>query len=136
MLEPVTERPVSADLFELTPRLRLIGGRERASGRIAFPLPDDPAAFERIGLPGHGLLWTYTVQRFEPKSPPYLAGGPFEPFAVGYVELPGALIVEGRLIDVDFDDLRIGLPLELATFPLRRDAGGAVMMYAFRPRRQ
>lgn len=134
MLVAVTERPISTDLLRLTPTPRLIGGRNRATGRIAFPLPADADTFESVELPDHGVLWSYTVQRFPPKSPPYRADGAFEPFAVGYVELAGALIVESRLVDIPFAGLRIGLPLELTTFVLRRDADAAVIMYAFRPR--
>jgi uncharacterized protein len=133
MLAGVNARPIAADLFKTAPELRLIGGRHRASGRIVFPLPTDRDTFEPIDLPQHGLLWSYTVQRFEPKSPPYRAAQPFEPFAVGYVELPGALIIESRLIDVRFDELRIGMPMELATFALHTDERGAVSMFAFRP---
>ncbi len=133
MLQPVTDRSISDGLLELTPKLRLIGGRDRATGRIVFPLPANSDSFEPYGLPDAGLLWSYTVQRFAPKSPPYLADGPFEPFAVGYVELAGALIVESRLVEVPFQELRIGLPMELTTFALRTDAGDAVLMYAFKP---
>src|SRR5260370_32756095 len=133
MLAAVNERLIAADLFRIAPELRLIGGRNRKSGQIVFPLPSDRESFEALELPQHGLLWSYTVQRFEPKSPPYLADGPFQPFAVGYVELPGALIVESRLIDVRFDELRIGMPMELTTFALRSDEHGAALMFAFRP---
>ncbi|WP_284741398.1 Zn-ribbon domain-containing OB-fold protein [Amycolatopsis sp. RTGN1] len=43
-----------------------------------------------VTLPAEGVLWTWTVQRFAPKSPPYVppADG-FRPFALGYVELDG-----------------------------------------------
>jgi len=119
MLAVVNERPIAADLFTLAPDLRLIGGRNRQSGRIVFPLPSDRESFERVELPHRGPLWSYTVQRFEPKSPPYFGEKPFQPFAVGYVELPGALIV--------------GMPMELTTFALRSDEQGAALMFAFRP---
>jgi uncharacterized OB-fold protein len=79
-------------------------------------------------------LWSYTVQRFPPKSPPYRGAEPFQPFALGYVELPGALIVETRLTEVDFEELRLGLSMELTTTVLRRDEdGSAVLTFAFRP---
>jgi uncharacterized OB-fold protein len=133
MLAVVNERPIAADLFTLAPELRLIGGRNRKSGRIVFPLPSDRESFEAVELPHRGPLWSFTVQRFEPKSPPYLGEKPFQPFAVGYVELPGALIVESRLIDVQFDELHIGMPMELTTFALRKDEHGAALMFAFRP---
>ena len=133
MLAGVNERPIAADLFNIAPELRLIGGRNRKSGRIVFPLPSDRDSFEALELPHRGLLWSYTVQRFEPKSPPYQAFEPFQPFAVGYVELAGVLIVESRLIDVRFEELHIGMPMELTTFPLRKDEQGAILMFAFRP---
>jgi uncharacterized protein len=136
MLAGVNERPIAANLFKIEPALRLLAGRDRGSGRLVFPAPTDEEAFETVELPNRGTLWSYTVQRFAPKSPPYRGAEPFAPFAVGYVELPGALIVESRLIDAPFESLRVGLPMELTTFPLRTDAEGDVLMFAFRPRQQ
>jgi uncharacterized OB-fold protein len=123
-------------VFECAP-LRLIGGRHRASGRLVFPLPPDPGSYDPVDLPTCGTLWSYTVQRFPPKSPPYRGPDPFAPYAVGYVELPGALIVESLLTQVDPDALRIGQPMELTTLLVRTDAGGTeVQSYAFRPLRE
>ncbi|MFF2846127.1 Zn-ribbon domain-containing OB-fold protein [Streptomyces sp. NPDC058001] len=69
--------------------------------------PADPAA-----LSGAGTLWTWTVQRYAPKSPPYQPPpGGFVPFALGYVELPDGVRVAAVLQVDDFDDLRIGMPL-------------------------
>jgi uncharacterized OB-fold protein len=60
-----------------------------------------------------GLLWTYTVQRFEPKSPPYVPPPEgFRPFAVGYVELSTGDRVMA-ILDVALDALRIGMPLSV-----------------------
>ena len=43
-----------------------------------------------VTLPAEGVLWTWTVQRFAPKSPPYVPPvDGFRPFALGYVELDG-----------------------------------------------
>ncbi len=127
-------RPVAPDLFTSPPKLRLIGGRDRTTGHIVFPLPTNNPDYEAVELPTHGTLWSYTVQRFAPKSPPYAGAEPFEPFALGYVELPGALIVESRLTGIPFDRLRLGLPMELTTTALRTDPDGCeVLTYAFRP---
>lgn len=134
MLAAVNERPVAANLFKTAPELRLIAARNRKSGQLVFPSPGESEAFETVELPNHGVLWSYTVQRFAPKSPPYRSDEPFSPFAVGYVELEGAIIVESRLVDVPFDRLRVGLPVELTTFKLRRDETGEILMFAFRPR--
>jgi len=129
-------RPIAPDVLTTGSPPRLIGGRHRASGRMVFPLPQDRESYERVELPSRGSLWSYTVQRFAPKSPPYRGAQPFQPFALGYVELPGALIVESRLTEVEFDELRLGLSLELTATVLRHDEDGtAVLTYAFRPLR-
>jgi uncharacterized protein len=129
-------RLIDPSIFTPPPALRLIAGRDRASGRLVFPLPADSSSFEPVELPSRGTLWSYTVQRFAPKAPPYCGTGPFQPFALGYVELPGALIIESLLTEVGFDALRLGLPMELTTTALRSDPDGwAVLTYAFRPAR-
>ncbi len=124
--------PVAANLFTTAPTLRLLGGRHRDSGKIVFPLPDDPA-YESIELPARGTLWSFTIQRFAPKSPPYRCADAFLPFAVGYVELPGALIVESRLTDVEFDSLHVGMPMQLTTLLIGAAGPEAREAYAFRP---
>jgi len=117
---------------------RLLGGRRRSDGKIVFPLPrgDAADAFEVLELPTHGTLWSFTVQRFRPK-PPYDGPGDegaFVPYAVGYVELPGAIIVESRLEIERFEDLRIGMPLAFTLQTFRTDPDGRdVLTYAFRP---
>lgn len=69
--------------------------------------PAEPAV-----LQGTGRLWTWTVQRYAPKSPPYQAPpGGFVPFALGYVELVEGVRVAAVLEVDDLDDVRIGMPL-------------------------
>jgi uncharacterized OB-fold protein len=133
----VTCTPIDPGLFSGEAAPALIGGRHRESGRIVFPCPVGNADFEPHPLPRTGSLWSYTVQRFAPKSPPFADSNAFEPFALGYVELPGALIVESRLIDVAFDELRVGLPMELAIVPFCKRADGVTTtIFAFRPCRE
>ncbi|HUI60869.1 MAG TPA: OB-fold domain-containing protein [Steroidobacteraceae bacterium] len=127
-------QPVAPRLFATSPALRLLAGRHRDSGRLVFPLPPDRDSYATVELPERGTLWSYTVQRFAPKSPPYRGTEPFSPFALGYIDLPGALIVESRLTDVEFDQLRVGQAMELTTMPLRVEPDGTVItIYAFRP---
>ncbi len=129
-------RPIAQGLLTDEAQPRLIGGRNFASGRIVFPMPvgGEAALYEPYPLKREGLLWSYTVQRFAPKSPPYAGPQPFEPFAVGYVELPGEVIVESRLIDIPFDQLKIGMPLQMVLEPFSTDSdGNAVYTYAFAP---
>lgn len=78
-----------------------------------------------------GTLWSYTVQGFRPK-PPYNGPAEFEPYGVGYVELPGEVMVETRLTENDPDVLEIGETMELVVVPYRRDdEGNDVVTFAF-----
>ncbi len=131
-------QPVAPDLIDETCGVpHLVAGKSRADGRIVFPLPQGPAAaeFERVKLGRTGTLWSWTVQRFRPKTPPYAGDDAesFRPFAVGYVELAGQVIVESRLLVDDFSTLRIGMPMELAIEAFRAIGGRTVKTYAFRP---
>ncbi|TAL01911.1 MAG: DNA-binding protein [Rhodospirillaceae bacterium] len=112
---------------------RLIGGRNRVSGRIVFPCPSSDE-YEPLPLQRHGTLWSYTIQRYRPKSPPYAGPEKFEPWPVGYVELPGEVIVEARLTGVAFEDIKIGMALELTQIPLDSEAHDPVMIFAFQPK--
>ena len=59
-----------------------------------------------LELSAQGTVWGFTVQRFAPKSPPYVVPeGGFVPFAVGYVELPEGVKVEAVLDCTDFAEL-------------------------------
>ena len=111
----------------------LLGGRDRVSGRIVFPLPDDDARFETIELPRSGTLWSWTIQRFRPKSPPYAGPEDFNSFAVGYVELDDVIIVEGRLTGASFDALHIGMPMHVVTERFVLESGEPRLTYAFAP---
>ena len=134
MLAVMNQRPIAPGVFEPGPAPRLIGGRHRLSGRLVFPLDSTDSQLEACALPAEGTLWSYTVQRFRPKTPPYAGPANFEPYAVGYVELPGALIVESRLTGLAFEQLRVGMRLRLTTLPLYTDADGTeVLTYAFAP---
>jgi hypothetical protein len=111
---------------------QLIGGRNRETGRVVFPCPPG-SDYEPWPLQREGRLWSYTIQRYRPKSPPYAGPEAFEPWPVAYVELPGECIVEARLAHVAFDDIAIGMPLELTLIPLDPDAADPVMIPAFQP---
>jgi uncharacterized OB-fold protein len=124
---------MTQSLFTSEEPVCLVGGRHRQSGRITFPCPND-TQYEAVPLGRRGHLWSYTVQRFRPKSPPYAGPVDFTPWAIGYVELPGEVIVEAWLTGVAFEDIRIGMALELAPQPL----GGVsdLIVPAFAPARE
>jgi uncharacterized OB-fold protein len=138
-----TQVALAEDLFTWpSDEPALIAGRA-SDGRLVFPyrrqlvVGAEREELERVELPRRGTLWTFTTQVFRPPSPPYAGeddARTFEPFAVGYIELPGALRVEARLTEADPDKLYIGQEMELRIVPFGHDhEGNEVMMYAFAP---
>lgn len=128
-----TRVPVAEGLFTWpSDEPRLIGSEH--NGVISFPA--EPDAPQRL-LGRRGNLWSFTTQRFRPPSPPYDGNDTaetFEPYALGYVELPGELLVQARLTEPDPAKLRIGMPMELRVVPYTtRDDGTEVLTYAFAP---
>ncbi|HEX2038213.1 MAG TPA: OB-fold domain-containing protein [Acidimicrobiales bacterium] len=133
--------PIAEGLFTWEDgEARLLGGRCGACGTVTFPRATScPRCAEEVvldePLARRGTLWTWTVQAFPPTSPPYTGpmGEAFEPFAVGYVELPDQVKVEARLV-AEPPALRIGAAMELVLLPVRVDAeGNEVFTFAFAP---
>jgi uncharacterized OB-fold protein len=117
---------------------RLIGSKCAQCGTVTFPRQRScprctSEDVHRHELATRGELWSWTIQCFPPKAPPYLAGGveEFEPYGVGYVELAGELRVEARLTESDPSRLRIGMPMELTLIPVPGAPGKCT--FAFEP---
>jgi uncharacterized protein len=133
--------PIAEGLFAETPAgPRLIGSHCRQCGVVTFPRQASCPRCTSVDVEEHlltpkGELWTWTIQGFRPKTPPY--AGPeadsFSPYGVGYVELPGECRVEALLTESDPKALRIGMPMELTLVPARRADGSEATTFAFRP---
>lgn len=126
--------PIAERLFRERPSLMLLGGRHRETGGYTFPMPEGVGSehYETCELGSRGTLFTWTVQRFRPKSPPYAGPEEFEPFALGYVNVEGRVIVEARLTNVDPTEIHCGMPMRLVLQPFAR-AGTSVTIFAFEP---
>lgn len=129
--------PVAEGLIRFDPDgPRLMGGRDPKTGETVFPMPVGPLAarFEPTALGREGTLWSYTVQRFPPKTPFIGDAKNFKPYAVGYIELPGEIIVETRIKTDNLASLRIGMPMRITTDAFATNADGdQVVTYAFEP---
>jgi uncharacterized protein len=121
--------PIAEGLWTDEAEPRLIGGR-LPSGKIVFPFPEGDAArdVEPYALSRSGKLWSWTSQEFQPKEP-YDGPEPFVPFLLGYVELPGEVIVETRIVDARLEDLKLGMAMEFVVVPFDDTRS----TYAFRP---
>ena len=116
---------------------RLIGSVCARCGTVTFPRQSScpkctSEDVESRELATRGELWSWTIQSFAPKAPPYLPGGveEFEPYGVGYIELPGEVRVEARLTESDPERLWIGMPMELTLIPV--PGAPDKLTYAFR----
>jgi uncharacterized protein len=125
-------RPIAEGLFTNETPPRLIGGRNRATGRIVFPCPPSKD-YEPYPLKREGTLWSYTIQRYRPKSPPYAGPDAFKPWPVAYVTLEGETIVEARLTDVAFDAITIGMKLMMTPVALDPGTPDSPYVPAFAP---
>ena len=135
--------PVAEGLFTW-PARRAPADRGAMRGLRSGRVPGRPAC-ERCGgtevsetlLSDRGTLWTFTTQDFRPPSPPYdgtEGAETFQPYALGYVELPGEVMVEARLTEPDPARLAIGQPMRLAIVPYTVRADGTeVLTFAFAP---
>lgn len=121
---------------------RLLASRCTDCGNHMFPQQDgcprcSGHSTETVELERRGTLWTWTVQAFPPKAPPFAGDDDpdtFEPFGVGYIDIGGKLLVESRITVAEPDDLRIGMELELVVDPLYvNDEGEEVVTFAFAP---
>lgn len=121
---------------------RLLGSRCVDCGNHMFPTQGScprcaGTNTETVELEPRGTLWTWTIQGYPPKSPPYAGDADpktFQPFGVGYVELPGQVKVESRLTVADPEQLQIGMEMELVLVPLcTNDDGDEVVTFAFAP---
>jgi uncharacterized OB-fold protein len=67
------------------------------------------------------------------QKPPEYYKGPV-PYAEGFVELPEGVRVETLFTDCNFDDLRIGMDMEMVVERLQEDEeGNEILSYKFRP---
>lgn len=130
---------VADGLIAETPNgVSLVGGRSKATGKFVFPLPErfEQEGIEPLHLKRSGTLWSYTVQRFPPKEPFIGERNPatFEPYAVGYIELEGEIIVESRIATDTFEALKVGMPMELTVIEFARSPDGEpIHTFAFQP---
>ena len=90
---------------------------------------------ETITLSRTGKLYSYTIDWNKPPGD-YKGPEPFQPFAVGLVELPEGVRILSVLSDCDFEQLSIGMDLELQVEELCEDEeGNSVVTYKFKPKR-
>ena len=139
-MQTIERMPVARDLFLGDGAdTRLIGTRCNSCGTHYFPKSlccrnpqcHDKVIEDALLGPG-GSLYSYTVQIYRP--PALFRMEPWQPYAIGMVELAQGLRVMGMLTGCPLGAIQIGMALELTTEPLYRDEQNRdVLTYKFRP---
>ena len=114
---------------EIPQRYRMEAGKCARCGKVFFPprLVCDACnsrEFEEITLSDEGEIVSYTVIRTPPSG--------FEdeaPYAMGIIELDGGGRVTAQIVDVPFDQLKIGLRVRLEFRCIQRETESGVIAY-------
>lgn len=87
---------------------------------------------ERWLLSPTGEVYTFTIVRQQPPGSVMKI-----PYAIAQVRLDDGPIVSGPLVDLEVDDVFVGLPVEITMCAAGEDKEGATLMaHAFRPRKE
>jgi len=93
----------------------------------------DAPAMRDVSFGPTGTVWSFAVQNYAP-PPPVLTRVPYEPYAMGIIDLDDGLRVMGRLDVADPMALEVGAAVELVIGALCADAdGNDVVSWMFRP---
>ena len=134
--------PIAEGLFTWpADKPALLASRCKQCGIAAFPVAESCMACSGQEvtveeLPTRGTLWTWTIQRFMPKTPYHSneTAETFQPYGVGYLELPGGVRVEGRLTENDPDKIHIGMAMDVVFDTWRTEENGdEVISFFFKP---
>lgn len=85
---------------------------------------------ETLQFSGRGVIYSYTIMYHSPEKFQFLL-----PYVVAHIKLEEGPMVTSMLTDIDFDDLYIGMPVEMVTRKLSEngDTGLISYGYKFRP---
>jgi len=102
---------------------------EHFFGSVTFCQGCTSSDLEPVELSSHGTLYSYTVVH----RPPAGWRGRV-PYALGQVELPEGPHILSEIVDCLFEQLKVGMTLELALAVGGEDAeGNEVVVYKWRP---
>ncbi|MEM8660004.1 MAG: OB-fold domain-containing protein, partial [Pseudomonadota bacterium] len=121
----------------------LIGSQCTACNTYFFPAQYDycrnplcdSTEFRTRELSRTGLLWSYTNACYKPPAP-YVSAEPFEPFTIAGVQLEKEqMVILGQVVKgVTVDQLRVGMPMELALETLHETESECKVTWKWRPK--
>ena len=88
--------------------------------------------FEEIALSGRGKVYTYSAVKV-PLLPVLKKGH----YGIGIIELEEGVKAEGQIVDIDPDDVKVGMEVDTTIRRAREEYPGKVIyMYRFKPVRR
>ena len=109
---------------------RLCGSRCAHCGTPAFPKSAlchsadcDDSQMQDAEFGPNGTVWSYSVQNYPP-PPPAIVPDPYEPYALGVVDLEDGLRVVGRLTSTDPAQIGVGSAVRLVVGEIGIDTEG------------
>jgi len=117
---------------EIPQRYRLEAAKCVSCGKVFFPprltcKGCGGREFEQVTLPDTGKLVTYTVIRVAPTEFSDQA-----PYAVGVAELDNGVRLTAQVADVDFDELKPGLPVKIEFRKVREEGEAGILCYGYK----
>ena len=113
-------------------RYRYEAGKCVKCGKIFFPprlicTGCQSKEFETVRLNRMGTLLTYTIIRVPPS--------PFKdeaPYAMGIVEMEGGGRITSQIVDIDFDQLKIGMKVRMEFRKIQSEGEEGVIGYGYK----
>ncbi len=120
---------------DISSRYNLYGTKCAACDRIYFPVrqicPEcrrsSIGKMERYKLSGKGKVHSFSVVHDAPSQMSVI-----RPYAVAIVEMEGGVKVTGQLVDVDLDDIDIGMSVEAVLRKIGEEGPDGVINYGFK----
>ena len=118
-------------------RYRLMGETDTQTGQAYFSARDGVRErrsnkIEATQFSGRGEVYSFTVIHAPPEG-----FGKYVPYVVALIRLVEGPLVTAQMTDVEPDEVRIGMPVEMVTRAIREDGaegrGMVVYGYKFRP---
>ena len=120
----------------------LLGSRCKSCRSYFFPKESmycrNPACegreFQEVPLSRTGKIWSYTNNCYAPPKP-YMSPDPFVPYAIAAVELADEkMVILGQVaLGTDFDELKVGMQVELVLETLFEDEESEHIVWKWKP---